>query len=67
MSRIQLNEEGLLKLWSGHAVRPTHVKVNPEAVAYLAAHRPHGGNSQQRRKWRRMWTPERKYQLKEIL
>jgi hypothetical protein len=42
-----------------HRVTPTHIVVNREAVAEMAKHRPGGGNSRQRRRWRRMWTPKK--------
>jgi hypothetical protein len=50
-------EGALLKLWE-HAVQPTHIQVNKEAIKFIAQRRPGGGNSHQRRSWRRIWTPK---------
>lgn len=51
-------EEMLKNLWHRHSVKPDAIKVSEQArkaVEDMAHHRPDGGNSHQRRKWRRAW------------
>lgn len=42
--------------WRKFYVQPNELRVNPELMEHLRRHRPGGGNSHQRRVWRRMWT-----------
>lgn len=51
-------EQDLEDAWRRFSVQPNQLRVNPELMAHLRNHRPWGGNSRQRRKWRRMWTPK---------
>jgi hypothetical protein len=45
------------KLFREFRVKPTAIKVNRDMMIHLATHRPGGGNSHQRRVWRRQWDP----------
>jgi hypothetical protein len=56
MKSMDQAEAAIEELWKNYAVRPTEMRVNPELMRHLAEHRPGGGNSHQRRVWRRMWT-----------
>jgi hypothetical protein len=50
-------EDNLVGLWAKYAARPTELQVNPVIVAEMAKHRPGGGSSRDRRRWKRTWTP----------
>jgi hypothetical protein len=48
-------EKDLENFFKNYTVKPTQIAVNYENIKYIASRRPGGGNSQQRRVWKRKW------------
>ncbi len=57
-SEIESKIETLFSDYSARG-RITSIQVNPEIMFGFAAHRTGGGNSRQRRIWRRAWSPRK--------
>jgi len=58
-SEIESEIETLFSDYSARG-RITSIRVNPEIMfRFAAAHRTGGGNSRQRRNWRRAWSPRK--------